>query len=212
MEQKVLQGLIGEDIKLDNFENKETVLLNSPGGDLYTGFSMYDFNKASSIDIGIVGVCGSAATIALLGSKTRWGTPNSRYLIHNPSLSLEGFASEFEEAAVMLRAETERILDIYETHLNGSRDDIRAWMNEEKLWDAKTALERNLITNIKDIDFASRVPEGSNINNLFTNFKMSIKMKEEDKQNLSGIETKLDKILNNFKSFFAPKKHNGARC
>lgn len=205
MEQIILQGEIGKDINLIDFQNNKTPLLNSPGGDLYVGFSMYDYNVSNGVEIGVVGVCGSAATIALLGASKKWGTRNSRYLIHNPTGQVNGDAKEMQQKATKLAEEEGKILDIYEKHLNGTREEIKMWMDENVIWSAELALERGLIDEIKDITNGSETPEGSDIKNIFNQFKMKLNMKENKEIELSGISAKLDKLGTLISSFFSPK-------
>ena len=203
--EKILQGEIGYDITLTDFQGQESVLINSVGGSLFEGLAMYDYVKGSDIDVGIIGVCASAATLPLIASNKPWGTPNSRYLIHNPWNMEIGDADAMEKTAKDLRAEQERALQLYVTHLNGSKEELQALMNEERIIDADEALQLGLIKEIKNINQESEQPEGSDIKNLFTNFKMQIDMQEQDKEKLSGIESKLDKLAASIKSLFSPK-------
>ena len=43
MEQKILDGEIGYDLMLSDFEGQQSVLINSPGGSLFEGLAMYDY-------------------------------------------------------------------------------------------------------------------------------------------------------------------------
>lgn len=205
MKEKILQGEIGFDITIADFQNTESVLINSVGGSLFEGLAMYDYVIGNDIEVGIIGVCASAATLPLIASKKPWGTPNSRYLIHNPWNMEIGDAAAMEKTAKELRAEQERALNLYVTHLNGSKDELQALMNEERIIDAEEALKLGLIKEIKNINQGSDKPEGSDIKNLFTNFKMQIDMQKEDKEKLSGIESKLDKLISSMKAWFSPK-------
>lgn len=203
--EKILQGEIGYEITLNDFQGQNSILINSIGGSLFEGLAMYDYVKSNDINVGIIGVCASAATLPLIASKNPWGTPNSRYLIHNPWNMEIGDADAMEKNAKFLRAEQERALNLYVTHLNGSKEEIQALMNEERILDADEALQLGLIKEIKNINQESEQPEGSDIKNLFTNFKMKIDMQEKDKEKLSGIESKLDKLIANFKALFSPR-------
>ena len=84
MKQQILEGEIGYDITLSSLEGKDSVLINSPGGSLFEGLAMYDYVAGNDIEVGVIGVSASAATLPLIASSKAWGTPNSRYLIHNP--------------------------------------------------------------------------------------------------------------------------------
>jgi len=80
-----------------------TVIINSQGGSADSGFGIYDmlrFIKPSIITI-TAGLCASAAIIVFLaGDKDkRFSLPNSRFLIHQPSTSAVGPASDLEITA-----------------------------------------------------------------------------------------------------------------
>ena len=80
-----------------------TVIINSQGGSADSGFGIYDmlrFVEPSIITI-TVGLCASAAIIVFLaGDKDkRFSLPNSRFLIHQPSTSAVGPASDLEITA-----------------------------------------------------------------------------------------------------------------
>ena len=102
--------------KLEKIDRNATVLvyINSPGGDLYSAFSIIDairfFSKKS---IGIVmSRAYSAAVDVLLSLDRRFCTPLSTVMIHETSLSFDGF--EFtsrlgEEIAMQKKIEEERI-------------------------------------------------------------------------------------------------------
>ena len=80
-----------------------TMYINCPGGDADSGFGIYDMMKlvASPITTVVAGLAASAAiTIFLGGDKgRRFATPNSRFLIHQPSPQSQGQASDLEITA-----------------------------------------------------------------------------------------------------------------
>jgi ATP-dependent Clp protease protease subunit len=92
-------------ILLEKESKKEpiTVIINSQGGSADSGFGIYDmlkFVEPSIITI-TAGLCASAAIIIFLaGDKDkRFSLPNSRFLIHQPSTSAVGPASDLEITA-----------------------------------------------------------------------------------------------------------------
>ena len=84
-------------------ESKEpiTVYINSPGGSVTAGFSMYDTLKASGCEI-ITVACGMAASmgaflLAAAGTKgKRWAQENAEILIHQPHGGAGGQASDMK--------------------------------------------------------------------------------------------------------------------
>jgi ATP-dependent protease ClpP protease subunit len=205
MEQTILQGEIGYDLNVSDFKDHDSVLINSPGGSLFEGLAMYDFVQGNGIEVGVIGVCASAATLPLIASSKRWGTPNSRYLIHNPFTLSIGDASEMQKTADDLKAEQDRALNLYVQHLNGEREELQALMDEERIIDANEALQLGLINEIRKLNQESARPEGTDIKNLFNQFKMQFDMKDDEKKQLSGISLKLDELGKTIKALFSPK-------
>ena len=76
------------------------VYIDSPGGNVYSGFAIFDmirFIKAPVKTIGM-GLVASAASIILLAAKksNRFALPNSQYLIHQPLSEMKGVATDLE--------------------------------------------------------------------------------------------------------------------
>ena len=76
------------------------VFIDSPGGDAYAGFAIFDmirFVKPAVITIGM-GLVASAASLVLLSAsrENRYGLPHSHYLIHQPLSGIRGVATEIE--------------------------------------------------------------------------------------------------------------------
>ena len=203
---EILQGEVGYEISLKSIENIKSFAINSPGGSLFDGLAMYDYIKGSDIEVGVIGLAASAATLPLIASSKSWGTPNSRYLIHNPWNMAVGEASEIEKVAEDLKAEQQRAVNLYFEHLNGTKEELQALMNEEKILSAKEALELGLIKEIRNFNTEQKNIEGSEIKQLFTNFKMQIEMNESEKKEMTGIKTGIDKLVSMFsKAFQSPK-------
>jgi ATP-dependent Clp protease protease subunit len=75
-----------------------TILIDSPGGDVYAGFSIFDMIRFVKAPVRIVGMglIASAAALILLAvpKERRFGLPNSTYLIHQPLTGIQGVASD----------------------------------------------------------------------------------------------------------------------
>jgi len=198
---KILQGEVGFDINLDAIQGLTEFAINSYGGSLFEGLALYDYIKNSGVNVGVIGLAASAATLPLLASSKRWGTPNSRYLIHNPSNFAGGEAKDLQKTADQLKAEEARALNLYAENFTIDKDEIKTLMDAEIIIDATEALRIGLITEIKEFNPLPKNSknEGSTINQLFTNFKMQIEMNEAEKNELSGIRLALDGLINLFK-------------
>ena len=196
MNENIIEGEIGFDITIKSIQDKKSFVLNSYGGDLYTGLALFDYVKSSDIEVGVIGMCASAATLPLLASSKRWGTPNSRYLIHNPWSMVMGDAQDMQKNANDLKIEQDRAYQLYVDNLTASPELIKEYMDQERMLNAEEALAIGLILEIKNFNEKSRQVEGSDIKSMFNNFKMMYNMNDEKEvqKDLSGIKSLLEKI------------------
>jgi ATP-dependent Clp protease protease subunit len=95
-EKVVRQLLLLESIS----EEPITLLIDSPGGDVYAGFSIFDVIRFIKAPVRIVGIglVASAAALILIAvpKDRRFGLPNSSYLIHQPLSGMNGVATDIE--------------------------------------------------------------------------------------------------------------------
>ncbi len=81
-------------------EEPITLLIDSPGGDVYAGFSIFDVIRFIKAPVRIVGIglVASAAALILIAvpKDRRFGLPNSSYLIHQPLSGMNGVATDIE--------------------------------------------------------------------------------------------------------------------
>ncbi len=119
-----------------------TILIDSPGGDVYAGFSIFDMIRFIKAPVRIVGMglIASAAALILLAvpKERRYGLPNSSYLIHQPLSGIQGVATEIEIHARELEKTKERLNEIIaeatgQSLERVSRDTDRDyWMNSKE--------------------------------------------------------------------------------
>jgi ATP-dependent Clp protease protease subunit len=87
------------------------VVVNSPGGSADVGFALYDLMHFVRCPVRTLcaGLCASAAILVFLGGRkgSRCALPNSRFLLHQPSTTTFGPASDMEiTAKEILRTRT----------------------------------------------------------------------------------------------------------
>lgn len=131
-----------------------TLYLNSPGGEVNSGFAIYDTIRfiASPVTVVNTGLCASIATVINVAAKKdrRFTMPNARFLIHQPLIlgQIYGQASDLEITAreiLKTRAKINKLLsDETGTELAKVEKDTTRdyWMN------AQEALEYGLVTKI----------------------------------------------------------------
>ena len=87
-------------MEADSSEKPVYIYIDSPGGDVDSGFAIVDAIRFISCPVYIVGIglIASAAALILLSvpKENRFGFENSRYLIHQPLSEMRGVATDVE--------------------------------------------------------------------------------------------------------------------
>lgn len=131
-------------LEADDPERPITFLINSPGGDVHSGFAIYDCIRFVRPRVRVVctGLTASIATVILLGAERddRLSLPNTRFLIHQPLFHTEIFgpASDLEITANEILRTKDRINRLIAEETGQSlerveRDTMRDfWMSAEE--------------------------------------------------------------------------------
>lgn len=119
--------------------------INSPGGDVWQAVAMKTMLETSDfeeINIDIEGLCASAATFfpCVAGAKVRIAS-GSEFMIHNPATVVWGTASKFQKTAERLTKMENEQHGWYAKRTGQTEEQIKAWMDEEKWFTAKEAVE-----------------------------------------------------------------------
>jgi len=129
-----------------------TILIDSPGGDVYAGFSIFDMIRFIKAPVHIVGMglVASAAALILLAvpKDRRHGLPNSSYLIHQPLSGIQGVATEIEIHARELEKTKERLNEIIAEATGQSMERVSRDTDRDYWMNAKEASAYGLIENI----------------------------------------------------------------
>ena len=141
-------------------EKPVRVLINSPGGAVDDGFAIYDMMRFISCPVTTicVGLAASAATVILLGADKgrRLALPNTRLLLHQPSQTMRGVASDIEISANEILRIRKRINEILSEATGQTPERIEKDLNRDYWLSAERAVEYGLIdrvvTNTKEID------------------------------------------------------------
>lgn len=115
VDDKLAAGVIAQlrILEDDDAAKPITFIVNSPGGSADSGFAILDYARFVKPPVRsiVCGICASAAVMIHLGAdkENRFCTPSSRFLLHQPSMSGRGQASDLE----ILSAEIDRIKAMY---------------------------------------------------------------------------------------------------
>lgn len=139
------RNIVSDLLILDEKEKKPIYLyLNSPGGEVNSGFSIYDTIRfiASEVTVITTGLCASIATIINIAvpKEKRLAMPNSSFLIHQPLIhgQVYGQATDIEITAneiIKTRSKLNKLLatecgqDLKKIEEDTQRD---YWMSSEE--------------------------------------------------------------------------------
>jgi len=154
--QKVAERVIKTLFLLDGIDNKKpiTVIINSPGGEVFSGFAIYDIMKSITAPVItlVTGFAASMGSIIMLGSQKgkRYATANSKILIHQPLIGgvFEARATEIEIQAREIQETKERIIKIYEEETKLPREKIAKDIELDYWMTAEEAVDYGLIDKI----------------------------------------------------------------
>lgn len=149
--QKVMQQLV----LLDHTDPKTgiTMIINSPGGEVFSGFAIFDAMQFVSAPVCTVvsGLAASMGSIIALAPEPdrRFALPNSKFLIHQPLMTgYQGRATDLEIQAKEILRDRERIIAIYAEKTNRKPEEIGQDIDRDKWMSVEEALEYGLVGKI----------------------------------------------------------------
>ena len=111
------------------------ILMSSEGGDLNSGFTMYNYLRSLPIKTSIVnmGTIESIALLPFLGADERRAVPNSKFMIHNfhwtfPNGPID--INRVAEKAQLMSQDVDRFVSIYNERTLGAEEplDVRQYL------------------------------------------------------------------------------------
>ena len=130
------------------------IYLNSPGGEVNSGFAIYDTIRYIKADVRIIttGLCASIATIINLAApkKHRYSMPNGRFLIHQPLIGgqIQGQASDLEITAREIIKTRKRLNELLAQECGQPLEKVEEDTTRDYWMTAEEALEYGLVTKI----------------------------------------------------------------
>ncbi len=128
------------------------MLLSSPGGHLESGDAIHDILRFISAPVNVIGTgwVGSAATHLYLGvpKERRFCTPNTRFLIHQPSGGAGGQASDIAIHAKEIIKARERIARVISRETGKPLDTVLVDIERDRWLSAEEAVEYGLVGRI----------------------------------------------------------------
>jgi ATP-dependent Clp protease protease subunit len=130
--------------------NTINVHINSPGGDVFDGFAIYNqlAQHPARIEVDVDGVAASIASIiAMAGDEIRIAK-NATIMIHNPRGFAAGDEKEMQRVSALLKTIKGNLVETYKDRTGNDPKTIEAWMDDETWFTAESALENGFVTSV----------------------------------------------------------------
>tara|TARA_Y100000588_G_C14192904_1_gene898832 strand:- start:352 stop:969 length:618 start_codon:yes stop_codon:yes gene_type:complete len=139
-------------LESENPDKDVSLYINSPGGSITSGLSIYDTMQFIKPDVSTicVGQAASMGAILLAGGckGKRYSLPNSRMMIHQPISGFQGQASDIDIQAKEILKLRQRLNKILSTHTGKSEKQIASDTDRDNFMRASEALDYGLIDTV----------------------------------------------------------------
>jgi len=139
-------------LEAENPDKDISLYINSPGGSVTSGLSIYDTMQFIKPDVSTlcVGQAASMGAVLLAGGAKgkRHALPNSRVLIHQVMGGFQGQASDIEIHAQEILSIKEKLNNILATHTGQKIDKITADSDRDNFMSPEEAVKYGLIDSL----------------------------------------------------------------
>ena len=139
-------------LEAENPDKDINVYINSPGGAITSGMSIYDTMTYIKPDISTlcIGQAASMGAILLAGGTEgkRFALPNSRIMNHQPLGGFQGQASDFEIHAKEILSMKKKLNEILASHTGKEVDQIEKDTERDNFMNGEDAKEYGLIDKV----------------------------------------------------------------
>ena len=141
-------------LEAENPDKDISLYINSPGGSVTAGLSIYDTMQFIKPDVSTlcVGQAASMGAVLLTGGAKgkRHALPNSRVLIHQVMGGFQGQASDVEIHAQEILSIKEKLNTILSTHSGQNIDKIAKHSDRDNFMSPEQAVEYGLIDSVME--------------------------------------------------------------
>lgn len=142
-----------EELKKMPDSTKEIELrINSPGGDVFEGITIYNRLKQhkAKVKVFVDGMAASIASIIALAGDEIYMGEGSQMMIHLPWTIAFGNRNDFDNTVNRLVDIEEQMISIYRNKTGLSRDEIRGMLEKETWMDAQESLDKGFATHVTE--------------------------------------------------------------
>ena len=139
-------------LESENPKKEISLYINSPGGLVTAGLGIYDTMQyikpeVNTLCIGQAASMGSFLLAA--GSKgRRFSLPNSRIMVHQPSVGFQGQATDIEIHANEVLSLKKRLNEIYSNHTGKTVNEIKSALERDNFMTPENAKQFGLIDKV----------------------------------------------------------------
>ena len=139
-------------LESENADKDIHVYINSPGGSVTAGLSIYDTMQFINCDISTicVGQAASMGALLLAGGATgkRFALPHSRIMVHQPSAGFQGQVTDISIHAEEVIELKRRLNAIMATHTGKSIEQIERDLERDNFMSSEDAVKYGLIDTV----------------------------------------------------------------
>jgi ATP-dependent protease ClpP protease subunit len=135
-----------DDLKAMGDVKDITVRINSPGGEVFDGFAIFNALKEhpATVTVYIDGLAASiASVIAMAGDEIVMGE-GAMFMVHSPWMLAMGDAEDMRKVADMLDKVSVGLVDAYESRTGQPRETVESWMQGETWFTRDEAIAAGL--------------------------------------------------------------------
>lgn len=135
-------------------DNPVTVNINSPGGDLFEGLTIYNLLKEhrGTVTVKVMGLAASAASIIAMAGDEVQISRAGFFMIHNAWTLAAGNRHDFRDIADFLEPLDRSMADVYSTRTGDDLDDLQALMDQETWIGGSDAVTQSFADALLDSD------------------------------------------------------------
>jgi ATP-dependent Clp protease protease subunit len=141
-------------LESENPDKDVHLYINSPGGIVTAGLSIYDTMQFIKPDVSTIciGQAASMGSLLLAGGTKgkRFCLPHSRIMIHQPSGGFQGQASDIDIHAREVLKLRQRLNEIMAKHTGQTVERVERDSDRDNFMDAEAAVEYGLIDTVLD--------------------------------------------------------------
>lgn len=129
-----------------------TLRINSDGGDVFTGYTIYQRLREhpAAVNVKIDGLAASIASVIAMAGDTIDIAENGMLMIHDPWSASFGTAEDMRKTADLLDVVKSQIASTYSKRTGMSTEEVGGLMQAETWMDAKTAKASGFVDRIVD--------------------------------------------------------------